>query len=108
MDTKYYATYTDYRNTPQHVIDKILNNELLEQLGGFKSHENHKIVLDIKYHKEICDRCYNDVAYIHILTAEVTLINIDDVKFYKEPTLAYYKEPRKSRWDRFKQFVKGK
>lgn len=107
METKYYATYTDYRNTPQYVIDKILNNELLEQLGGFKSHDNCKIILDIKYDKEVCDRCYNDVAYMHILSAKVTLVNNDDIQFYKDPPAMAYFEPRKSRWDRFKQFVKG-
>jgi len=100
MDNKIYASYADYDNTPQHVIDKVLNNQLSKQIGGFKQYDGQRIVLDIKYYKEICDRSYNEVAYMHILSAEITLVNKDDVKFYVPPLI--FPIETKSRWDRFK------
>ena len=76
----------------------------IEYIGGLSQFYGKRVLFDFTYTKETDHGQHIGTRNIHMLKADISEIKVTN---YVEIKPVPYIEPRKSRWERFKQFVKG-
>lgn len=88
----------------QEEIDKYLQYELIKYMGGLSQFYGKRVLFDFSYSIESDFHPYTGTANIHTLKVDISDVNITR---YIDIKPVPYIEQRKTRWERFKQFVKG-
>jgi hypothetical protein len=101
---QYAVSLSDSRNMPQEYVDGYLQHELLKYMGGLSQFYGKRVLFDFRYTKETDKLPYSGSVDIHMLQVDITEINTTR---YVDIKPVPYLESKKSRWERFKQFVKG-
>ena len=102
----YKFKFTAPTEVPQHIIDMRLTELFLKQIGGLRSLDNHRIVIRINFNKMKDEFQQYREQYIHTLSVEIEDVITKNFVEYKAPQLNNVKV-KYTRWERFKQFVKG-
>lgn len=99
-----YAVSLSESNMPQEEVDKYLQHKLVNYIGGLSQFYGKRILFDFLYEKRTDVLPYIGSQNIHTLKVYITEVNTTK---YVDIKPVNFIEPRKSRWERFKQFVKG-
>ena len=102
----YKFTFVAPTEVPQHMIDMRLTESFLQQIGGLRSFDDHRIVLRINFNKTKDEFQQYREQYVHTLSVEITEVMVKDFVEYKSPQFHEVKV-KYTRLERFKQFVKG-
>ena len=99
-----YAVSLSETQIPQEEVDKYLQHKFIEYIGGLSQFYGKRVLFDFTYTKETSHDQYIENQNIHMLKADISEIKVTN---YVEIKPVPYLESKKSRWERFKQFVKG-
>ena len=99
-----YAVSLSESQMPQDKVDEYLQHQLIEYIGGLSQFYGKRVLFDFTYTKEIKHNQYIGTRNIRMLKAHISEIKVTN---YLEIKPIPQIEPRKTRWERFKQFVKG-
>lgn len=94
------------QNTPQEFIDMRLTETFLSEIGGLRTFNDKRIVMYIKFDKRQDEYSQYIKQDIHTLSVELTNVLTKDFVEYNPPKF-HEIEVKYTRWDRFKQFIKG-
>jgi len=99
-----YAVSLSETQMPQDKVDEYLQHQLIEYIGGLSQFYGKRVLFDFTYTKETEYSQYIGTRNIHMLKAHISEIKVTNhLEIKPIPQI----EPHKTRWERFKQFVKG-
>lgn len=88
----------------QEEVNEYLQHHLVTYIGGLSQFYGRRVLFDFTYTKQTSLNPHVGNVNIHTLSTDIQEINVTK---HVEIKPVSYMEPRKSRWERFKQFVKG-
>lgn len=102
----YKFTFTAPPNIPQEIIDEKLTSLFLEEIKGVRTFNDKRIVLYVNFDKRKDEFSTHIEQYTHTLEVEIANVLTKDFTEYN-PRPFQVDTKNYTRWERFKQFVKG-
>lgn len=104
---KHFAVFMQHGNEPipHSYIDRRLQDNLLNHIGGLRQFYNRPVLMKFQYSKKIELDIMQTTE--HKLTLEVCEVTYDQNVRIALPPIPTISTIKPTRWERFKQFVKG-